>query len=988
MNSLSIRRLCAIAALVFAAMARLGVAQGTGSITGRVTDSASHHPLIAAQVYVNGTTLRAFTDQSGRFHFENVPLGAVTLRAVVIGYKQAARTVTVAAGEAAAADFALEAAAVGLEAVVVTATGAQTQREQGNAVHTVDPVDIAGKAPVLDMSNLLNARAPGLLVQDAGGTTGTGTRVRIRGSNSLSLSNEPVIYVDGVRVENGASSISVGVGGQTPSRLNDINPNDLETVQVAGGPSASVLYGTDAANGVIQVETKRGKPGPTRWEAYVEGGVLNDVTTYPANYRGVDDTGALCTLIRQLAGRCVQAQLLSFNPIETFSPFRTGHRQEYGVAASGGTDQTTYYVSGHWSDEAGVYPVNENRQVSVLVNLHQQASSHLDFLARAGYTSGRLRLPENDNNSLGVLSSGFLGRADTVNEGYGFLTPQQSFSIETFQTIDRFTGSFQSNFRPSEWLSVHGVAGVDFTSRFDEKTFPTGAIPFSFSPNLNAGQRAANPFQIYNWTGIVDAQASFVLTPTVTSTTTVGAQYFKNNFHGVLANRTLGLTAGTGSLTGGVVPGDSETTQPVVTFGKYVEERLGIRDRIFLAGALRNDRNSAFGVKFGGVLYPKVSGSWVISDEPFFPQTSGLTTLRLRAAWGQSGVHPGPLDAVQYYAATPVIVNGVDVPGITVGNLGSQTLKPERTSEVEVGFEADGLHQNVRLDVAYYDKSSRDALVARHLAPSLGTSDTRFENLGEVSNKGVEITATARVLDRPSLSINLTATAWGNRNRLVTFNDTTIKAIIFGLGGFSQRFQPGYALGSYFMVPFTYVDANQDGIIDTSEVTLGTKPVFFGQPFPDHGGTVSADVTILRRVRLYALLDGRFGNKLFNSTEQFRCLPPRNNCRALNDKTTPLADQAAAAANLKGTQAGYVEDGAFAKLREVSISYFAPDEWARKFGATALSMSLAGRNLATWTNYQGVDPELNEAGQNNFTTADFLTQPPVRYFIGRITVTF
>jgi len=177
-------------------------------------------------------------------------------------------------------------------------------------------------------------------------------------------------------------------------------------------------------------------------------------------------------------------------------------------------------------------------------------------------------------------------------------------------------------------------------------------------------------------------------------------------------------------------------------------------------------------------------------------------------------------------------------------------------------------------------------------------------------------------------------------------------------------------------------------VVDTSEVSLGPAATFLGQPYPDHGVTLSADVTFLRRLRLYALLDGRYGNKQLNFTEEFRCLPPRNNCRALNDKTASLADQAAAAANLKNTSAGYVEDGGFTKLREVSVTYFAPEAWARKVGATALTVSVAGRNLATWTSYKGVDPELNEAGQNNFTTADFLTQPPVRYFIGRINVTF
>jgi len=330
-------------------------------------------------------------------------------------------------------------------------------------------------------------------------------------------------------------------------------------------------------------------------------------------------------------------------------------------------------------------------------------------------------------------------------------------------------------------------------------------------------------------------------------------------------------------------------------------------------------------------------------------------------------------------------VGGTDVTGITIGNLGNQDLKPERTNEVEVGFEADAFNQAAHVDFAYYDKASSDALVARVLAPSLGVSTTQFLNLGKVTNKGVEISATARALSRPTLGINITATAWGNRNRLVTLGPG-ISPIIFGLGGASQRHTPGYALGSYFMVPYTFNDANGDGIISTGEVTLGAAPVFLGQPFPDHGGTLGLDVTVRQRVRLYALLDGRFGNKLYNSTEQFRC--GLSNCQGINDKTASLADQAAAVANLKGTQAGYIEDGSFTKLREVSITYFAPDAWAKAFGGSALSFSIAGRNLATWTKYKGVDPELNEAGQSNFITADFLTQPPVRYFIGRVNVTF
>jgi len=213
-----------------------------------------------------------------------------------------------------------------------------------------------------------------------------------------------------------------------------------------------------------------------------------------------------------------------------------------------------------------------------------------------------------------------------------------------------------------------------------------------------------------------------------------------------------------------------------------------------------------------------------------------------------------------------------------------------------------------------------------------------------------------------------------------------IAPIIFGLGGFSQRIQPGYSAGAYFMVPYTFNDANKDGIIATNEVTLGSSAVFMGNAFPDHGITIRPDITVLQRWHLAALFDGRYGNKLFNSTEQFRC--GLSNCQGRNDPKAPLADQAAAVANILGTQAGYIQDGAFMKLREVSLTFDAPDRWAHAMGASALSVSISGRNLKTWTNYKGLDPELNEAGQSNFTTADFLTQPPVRTWVTRINLTF
>lgn len=960
-------------------------AQAGGEVTGRVTDKASGQPLAGAQVSILGTTIRALTNQDGRYHVAGVPAGQQPVRVAIIGYGTTTQLVTVTAGAPATLDFAVDQVPYGLDAVTITATGDQAVREQGTVAHSVDLKGRTEQTVVSNLSDALNSTVPGVLVQSSGGTSGTGTRIRIRGSNSVSLSNEPVLIVDGIRVENGAQSISVGVGGQQPSRLNDISPQDLEAVQVISGPATSALYGTDAANGGIIMRTRRGQPGATKWTFSAEAGTVNDIGNYPDNFTGQTSANTTCTLTNAAAGTCVIDHVRRFNPIEQNSPFRTGHRQLLGISASGGTEQTTYYVSGHYNNEDGVYEVNTNKQVNLLANLFTFIRPNLDFQSTVIYTNGKLRLPQNDNNVFGVLSSGFLGSSDsTVNGGYGFLTPEQSFSIRTFQNIDHFTGSVQMNYRPLAWLEAHGVFGTDFLNRYDENTSVPGAIPASFNQTAFEGNRAANPFQIYNWTGNFYGAASFALTPNLNSVTTAGILYYHQKFHGVLA-RVQKLTAGTNSLTGGVIPSDSETTQETITLGRFVEERLGYKNRLFVTGALRSDENTSFGTKFGNIIYPRLSAAWVMSEEPFFPTLGWLGSLKLRMAYGASGLHPGPLDALQYFNATPVVVSGTDVPGITFGSLGNSDLKPERTNELEFGFDADFRTLASHLSFTYFDKLSHDALINVTLPPSCGCGTSVFRNLGSVSNKGVEIAANATVLSKRNVKFDLYASAWGTKSRVKDLG-ANIAPIIFGLGGATQRIQVGYAPGSYFQRPYTFADSNSDGKLSLNEVTLGSQAVFMGQPFPDHGGTLSGTLTLYQHVHLYGLVDGRFGNKLFNSTEQFRC--GLANCRGRNDPDATLAEQAAAVANIKGTQAGYMQDADFVKLREISVTYDVSPRYASKIGAAALSFTIAGRNLVTWTSYKGLDPELNEAGQNNFTTADFLTQPPVRTWVGRVNLAF
>jgi TonB-linked SusC/RagA family outer membrane protein len=927
-----------------------------GSVAGQVTDKTNQQPVAGASVLIVGTSLQGRSGRDGRYAITKVPPGRYSVQVRLIGYATATQPATVAAGEAATLDFALTAAAVPLDAIVVSATGEeQLKRELGNTVGTINAAQITQDAAPSNASDLLNSRIPGVEVMQSGGTTGSGSRIRIRGATSLSLRNEPIIVVDGVRIDATpqAGNLENFTGGQAASRLNDLNPDDIESVEVVKGPSAAALYGTDAANGVIQIRTKQGRPGPTKWTASAGGGTLNDMGKWPANYFSRRASGASCRLSSQARGICTIVAVDSFNPLKQNSPFRQGVRQQYDVSASGGNEVTTFFLSGGFERERGVFQSNDLRKTTLRANMHNQVSRLMDISAGVGYVSSVLALPQNDNNDQGIVASGLLGFAfDTAaplvgvpdaNGGYRFLTPQQAYMIAVTQRVERFTGNVNMNFRPASFLTMIGTAGYDVTNQGDNQLTPPSVIPLD--QNRFDGNANANRAQSFAYTASFATKASFRLSPAINSNTTVGVQYFKSVFQQVQASGRK-VVAGTSGLGGIVVPSVGDTTAPFVTLGGYIEEQVGVRDRLYVTAAVRADKNSSFGTNFSNILYPKLSGSWVISEEPFFPRMSWLGSLRLRAAWGKSGRAPGTLDALHFFNPVAVAANGTDVPGITIGGAGNANLKPEQTQEFETGFDADVIQQRLHFEATYYNKHSKDGLIAVQLAPSIGESFTRFDNLGEVGNKGYELLLTAQVVNRPDVQWAVTASAWGNKNRVLK-TDSIGTPIIFGLGGSTQRHQVGYPAGGYWSTPYTFSDLNGDGLINpVTDITFGTEDTFQGSSVPTHGASLSTEVNFLKHFRVFGQFDGRWGNKLDNSTESFRCI--FGICAGARVPGSSLADQAAAL-TAPAVETGYFQDGGFIKLREVSVTYFAPAGWASRFGASSLSITATGRNLVTWT---------------------------------------
>ena len=972
----------------------------SGTITGRVSDRNTGAPIPDAQVIVVGTQRGTRTDDAGQYRLTSIPQGSARVRALRLGYEASVTTVNVTSGGTATADFTLQATIARLDEVVVAATGeSERRRETGNSVATIN-ADAIPKAAINNLSDLLSSRAPSVTVTQTSGTTGGGSRIRIRGSNSVSLTNEPIIIIDGVRANSDPGGSTISVGGQNPTRIDDLNPAEIENIEIIKGPAAAALYGTAAANGVVQITTKRGLSGKTRWTAYADAGSLDEITEYPGNYQqiGITSTGARvsrCSLLLQSDGTCTPKadSLRVYNPLEDNSPFVTGYREQFGASAAGGVNLLQYYLGADFSREQGVYPNNMARRVNLRTNLNAELNSRLTAAARIGYGSNRLDLPQNDNNDQGPLGNGLLGRdpLTSANGGYLFYPKAVFEQITTTQSVDRLTGGLDARWEPMSWLRVSGVTGIDFASRTDQSITPPGLIP---EPDRRAiGNATSNPYSLYTYTNNLNATASYGLTSDLTAQTAVGAQYVAERVRGTQAFGE-GLAGGTGSV-GGTTSGFAVAAQnsDVITIGGYLQQQLAWRDKVFLSGAVRGDDNSAFGQDFSFIYYPSASVSWVIGEESFFPQQDWLSSLRLRAAYGQSGQRPGFRNAITFFTAVAVKRAGSDVGAVQLGApVGNASLKPEKSAEYELGFDAGFLNDRVSIEGTYYDKTTDDALILRNLPPSSGAA-ARYENLGKVTNKGIEGILNARLFDGRNLQFDLAVAASKNRNKLVRLGQD-VDTIFFGLGAnngdFIQRHAEGHPLGGYWQRPILgFDDANDDGIIGADEVTLGDDAIFLGQPLPQTEMSITPSLTFLKFFRAQGVLNYRGGFKVYNSTAQFRCAVFLT-CRAANDPSVGLEEQARAMASaranfgLDASDAGFVEDGTFWKLREVSLTAMAPSSWARRLGVSDLSLTLSGRNLATWTDYTGFDPEINFNGTSNFSTAEFLTQPQVRYFTARL----
>jgi TonB-linked SusC/RagA family outer membrane protein len=996
------------------------------AIVGRVTERGSNTPIADANVILAGTQRGGRTDENGTFRIADLTPGTYAVRVTRLGYSAATKQVTVAESGNATADFVLQTSAVQIDQVVVTATGAtERKRENGNDVGIIKPGDNLSLAAEPNLTSALAAKTPGLTITQGAGTAGTSSRIRIRGANSVSLSNDPLLIVDGVRLDNSTDSFGPGVGGASVSRFDDINPEDVESIEVLKGPAASALYGTAAANGVIQITTKRGAAGRTQWRTFAQYGNQWNPIKYGDNYYNVGTlpNGSLytsqCTNDRATQGVCVQGTLNHFNPAGFYNVYTTGNIKTYGLSAAGGGDATQYFVSGDADRQQGAITINTTHNYSLRANLTTRLTPKLNATFTTNYVDRNVRLPDNDNDIYGPLGNILLGKAfncsatqfhanslapqcgsDTLSDGFYSAVPSTFYIRDNSQWAKRFIGGATATWQPYSWLTGVGQAGVDMDNVFERAYFPSNVVTW-----INAGITNGSIAEYRRQNPRYSTQGSFTATKqfgSISTSTVVGGQYLSEQQHWTFASGT-NLIPGTGSLAAASANKSvNESNQTIVTVGSYAREQLGFGDRLFLTGSIRADENSAFGKDFKLAYYPALSASWVVSEEPFLRDKSWiasgfLSQLRLRAAYGQSGQRPGFRQADTYLSGAAVTQAGQsELPAVVIGGTGNVELKPEISTEYEGGFDVNFFQDKLGLEFTHYAKTTRDALIARVLAPSLGVSTTQFVNLGRVFNGGNELALNTTVFDKRSAKLDFTLAGSTLKNRLDKLG-AGIAPIIFD----PQRHVEGYSLGGFWAKKIlSYSDANHDGVLSRSEVQVDNAITYIGPSLPTFELSATPTLTLFGNVKLSALVQHRGGNYIYNQTEEFRCTTSAfANCREDNDPTAPLVDQAAVIAYQKTvasgapSHAGFIQKGDFTKLREISATYTLPQLVSNRLGLRSSSVTLAGRNLATWSPYRGADPEIQysqQSGQGNtsFGSTDFLSQAPFRQFVMRLDLGF
>lgn len=996
--------------LALALSPALALAQAKGTIVGRITDAGSQDPVPSAQVSIERTTMGGVADERGRYRIPGVPAGTVTLRVVRIGYAPATKTVTVPANDSVTVDFALSAISLRLDQIVVTGTtGPQERRSQSAVVAGIDVGDLTQQTPVSSVADVLQSRVPGVSVEKSSGTAGTSQTIRIRGISSISLSNEPLIFIDGVRVSSGnitpghaANGVGTAggcsgcdLGGQATSLLDMINPDEIERIEVVKGPAAATLYGADASAGVIQIITKHGQlnSGAFRQTLTLQGSVVQPNYAPPDNYGACTASLVAPTSVNPLCKGQEVGTIVHDNPLAESGAFSNGALHSLDWTGHGGGENYGYFAAAHASREAGTLPNNHVEEKDARFNFHFQPDPKVVIDAGYGLIWNTTRLPDQGNNPYGWGSALIASPLTVGGPNNGWDGPYRDAAaiaaINNTIDITRNTPTIDLSYSPLTWFTNRLTLGADITQTDALRLVPKNDLGsyFGLDNTGNVKQTRYN-YSIYTLNYLGDVKTSLFHVPDVGSDLSFGMQVISENDETVFADG-IGLASNTAyAISSAATRQGGQFITPSRSVGWFGQWQLAYANRLFLQLGARIDKNSGFGENVHTFFLPKVGVSYVVSDESFWKRSlPWISTLRLRTAYGTTGRAPLAGAAAQTYQPCPYVANGAESSGLCLYNPGNPNLRPEKGTEFEGGADFGFLNDRLGAEVTYFRKTTTDLLQQQPLAPSAGYIQNPYVNVGKVLNDGWEVALHADIIDRRSFTWNSSLSFNTLHNELVSLGD--IQAF-----GTTQRFAPGVPLGAWWGYKIQSID-----VADHKAVVSDTMQ-YLGNLLPKLEGSFSTTLGFFHNaVKVYGQVDWKTGYKVQNSTQSFRDRSTSVSLIAVDTTALSAADHlkyfgpyvTESGTVLQPSQVAdpYIQNGDFLRLREVSVTFAVPSRFLARTGVSNASVTLAGQNLHLWTKYLGPDPEIHQnVVTTEFDQSDFLTFPPTRQWVLKLTLGF
>lgn len=1027
------------------------------TFTGRVLDEAKQ-PLPGATVVIVGTSVGTSTDAEGNYTLTaTLKPGPTTLAFTIIGYETLQKNVSLGNADQITVDAELVAATTNLDEVVVTgSTLSAPKRELGNAISTIKGSDL-GQSGSGNLVNSLQGKVPGAQITQNSGDPAGGITIRLRGIKSLVGSSDPLYVVDGVIVSNASTNVSqlalsndVGNASVGQNRLSDINPDDIATINVINGAAAAAQYGSRAANGVVIITTKRGQAGKPQITFSTSFNINELRKSVPVNTYG-KQFGFASLRLYPIGG--ISAAQIAANPGVTTTDvyrdgaytslatnlvdvqrynyfdqiFRTGYGTDNNLSVAGGRESTQYYISFGYLKNQGIIKGTDFTRYNLRARVDQRLATWAKVSVGLSYSNSFSDEKANGNvfyspiNSVNITNNIYdITKRDAAGNLQAVeptrVNPLSTIEDMKFsQSVNRTISSVQLNLTPLKGLTVDYIVGVDAYSQFGKnyiRPYPYQAVaglPAARYPN---GFAATATNQVLQFNNDLNAQYERQFSDKFKINAAIGYsyQYYQADYS-INSGQNLSPFIET-------VSGASNTTYQVrydldrfSLSGLFAQATLGYRNLAFVTGAVRRDQSSKFSPTQTNQYYPKVSGSFIVSDLDFWKNMSfsnAFNSLKLRASYGEAGNLSGIGSYARFYQFSPVGFLGKNtvVPGTQLAN---PDVQPERMAELEGGIDLAFWGGKIGLGVTAYHQKIKNLVVNRTLAPTTGGTSI-VNNVGSMENKGFEVVLDVNPIKTKDLSWDFTVIYNHNRNKVLDLGGLPIinldpssasgapANLIVGqpVGVFYGSAYARNSDGSFLLSPSGFPQSeravnqangaigfvparNGDGSVDVSKPTAN---VIIGNPNPKWTGSFSTNLSY-KKLTLHVLLDAVQGVDVFNADKRTR-------------QGVGLGDYAEQ--ELRGTlKRGYifgiyntqefrVDPGSYTKLREVSLGYTLP---TLVKAISRLNIAVVGRNLYSWDKYTGFDPETNAGGNNDLLRGvDFGNVPIPRTYQLKLTATF